>query len=107
MSGAVPAPLPLPLIGSAVLMVMFTVIASTDGLYFHLWRYRLYARAASRYEHRLHTTNAAIFPLFTYLLFCVAPGGAYLWLTLALALLTLGVESADVLCERESRRDMG
>ncbi|MBP8196847.1 MAG: hypothetical protein KAY55_06715, partial [Deltaproteobacteria bacterium] len=42
-------------------LLLFTTIAGVDGLYFHLYRYRLYARPASLYEHKLHTVNAVLF----------------------------------------------
>jgi hypothetical protein len=101
-------PQPLPLLGaSAAILLLFTTIATVDGLYLHLWRYRLHRRPASRYEHRLHTANAVLFPPLSFLLFCVQPAGLWLWLAAALALVTLGIEIADVRCEHASRADLG
>jgi len=87
--------------------VLFTTIASVDGLYFHLFRYRLWERPVSQYEHKLHTLNAVLFVPQVGLLFCLQPSGLWLWLLLALFVLTMGVEMADVLCEEASRRDLG
>ena len=98
---------PLTLLCAALLLVLFTLVASADGLYFHLYRYRLYQRPASRHEHRLHTANALLFPVQTYLLFCTRPEGAYLWLALFLFLATVAIETTDVLCEGRSRADLG
>lgn len=88
-------------------LLLFTVVATLDGLYLHLYRYRLWARPASRYEHRLHTLNAVIFPALTLLLFCAEPRGAWLWLAAALFCATFAVEIVDVRCEYASRADLG
>lgn len=101
-----PAPL-LPAAVSTVCLLAFTAIAGIDGLYFHLHRYRLYARPESRREHRLHTYNAVLFVPLVVLLFCLEPRGALLWLSVLLSLASLGIEILDVLCENESRRGLG
>lgn len=95
------------LLCAALCLLLFTTIAGVDGLYFHLYRYRLYARPASRYEHKLHTVNAVLFVPQVVLLFCLQVGGLWLWLSLALFGITLAVEVTDVLCEEASRRDLG
>lgn len=91
----------------AALNIAFTLVAAVDGLYYHLWRYRLYERPESRREHWLHTGNALCFPLLSFLLLSVDPRGALRALALALFLLTLAFESLDVLCERASRASLG
>lgn len=78
-----------------------------DGLYFHLYRYKLYSQAPSRYEHRLHTINSVLFVPLVALLFCGTPRGIYLWLLLGLFGGSLLVEILDVLCEPKSRRALG
>ena len=86
---------------------IFTGIAGVDGLYFHLYRYRLYSRPASMYEHKLHTVNAVLFVPQVVLLFLFQARGLWLWLLLGLFLTTVAVEITDVLCEEDSRRDIG
>lgn len=103
---AAEAPLLVALISSLCLL-LFTTIAGIDGLYFHLYRYRLYERPASRYEHLLHTINAVLFVPLTALLFCGQPLGLWRWLVAALFLTSLAVEVADVRCEKASRLDLG
>jgi len=95
------------LLGAALCLLAFTLIASVDGLYFHLYRYRLYLRPASFYEHRLHTLNAVLFVPLTALLYCAQPLG--LWRVLGLLLFgaSVFIEILDVLCEKESRRTLG
>jgi hypothetical protein len=102
-----PAASSLALPVAAALLFLFTLVAGTDGLYFHLYRYRLHRRPASRFEHLLHTANALLFPPMTVLLFCFRPEGAYLWLALFLFLGTVVLESVDVFCEKQSRADLG
>lgn len=92
---------------TALQLVLFTVVATLDGLYLHLYRYRLWERPASRYEHRLHTINAVIFPFLTWLLYCADPRGAWLWLAAGLFAATFAVEIVDVRCEYASRADIG
>ena len=70
------------LLCAVLCLVLFTTIAGVDGLYFHLYRYRLYARPASRYEHKLHTINAVLFVPQVVLLFCLQVSGLWLWLSL-------------------------
>ncbi len=88
-------------------MVIFTTIAATDGLYYHLYKYRLHERPASRLEHQLHTANVVLFMPQVFLLFWMQPRGLWLWLALAAFIASLVVEFFDVLCEPESRRDLG
>lgn len=97
----------IPLFTSAVCMVIFTTIAATDGLYYHLYKYRLHKRPASRLEHQLHTANVVLFMPQVFLLFWMQPRGLWLWLALAAFIASLVVEFFDVLCEPESRRDLG
>lgn len=92
---------------SVLCLLAFTTIAGVDGLYFHLYRYRLHERAASRTEHLLHTLNVILFVPLTALLYCVEPLGLWRWLVLALFGLSVGIEILDVRCEEASRRELG
>lgn len=97
----------VPLFTAAVCMVIFTTIAAVDGLYYHLYKYRLHERPQSRLEHQLHTANVVLFVPQVFLLFWMQPHGLWLWLALATFLCSLVVEFFDVLCEPASRRDLG
>ena len=92
---------------AAVCLVLFTTVAGIDGLYFHLYRYRLFRRPQSRYEHSLHTINVTLFVPLVALIFCVAPTGIFLWLAAALFFASILVEILDVLCEPGSRSELG
>lgn len=91
---------------AAVLMLVFAGLAFFDGIYLHLWRYRLFAYADTRREHQLHTIRAWLFPLWIYLLFGVHLQG---WLLLAIAVagLDLLMQAADMIEEGTARRRFG
>ena len=89
------------------LLPIFLVFASSDGFYYHFYRFRLHARGASRYEHLLHTLNACLFVPQVYLFFCGRPTGAWLIAAVGTFIATLGVEALDVLCEGDSRAGLG
>ena len=92
---------------ATLLLLAFTTIASVDGFYFHLYKYRLWERPESRREHWLHTWNACLFPLTLAPMFLAAATGAYLWAGLLLNVATLVIESFDVFEERGSRASLG
>lgn len=93
-------------IGS-VFLVLFLLIATIDGLYFHLWKYKLFAHAESIYEHKLHTIRAFLFIPIVFFLFYANFGGIALWAGIAFILLDLIVEMLDVFTENESRALLG
>ncbi len=78
-------------------------VGALDGLYFHLWKFRLYARPQSRTEHLTHTVRACLLGPILWLAF-VAPR---LDLLVALVAVDTAVVLADVWLETESRRDLG
>lgn len=95
------------LIAAALLLDLSATIALVDGAYLHLYRYRLYARAASRTEHVTHTARAVVFAPMIYLLFGRCFAGAVLWATLAIVLVDFAIQSWDVLVEGASRASLG
>jgi hypothetical protein len=90
-----------------VLLAVFTSIATVDGFYFHIYKYRLYARPECAREHELHTLNAVLFPFTLAPLFLATTTGAWLWLTALVIAGTLAIESLDVLSEGDSRAKLG
>jgi hypothetical protein len=94
--------------GAAVLLLAaFTLVASVDGFYFHLYRYRLYALPAARREHALHTAQSVLFPLTLVPVFAADVTGAWLLAGVGLFLATFALESADVFTESQSRASLG
>lgn len=92
---------------SAAALMVFLALAAVDGIYLHLWRYRLHTREASRSEHRLHTLSAGLFAATLPALFLWETAGCLLWTGLALVVADLVVSLFDIFAERDSRADLG
>jgi hypothetical protein len=92
---------------SAVALAAFLGLAAIDGLYLHIWRYRLHAREASRREHRLHTLTAILFAATLPGIFLWETAGLALWAGVALIAADLAASVVDMLSERDSRADLG
>jgi hypothetical protein len=92
---------------ATVFLMIFGAVAAVDGLYLHLWKYRLYARPESRREHKLHTAQGALFVPVVFLLFYGDFGGAALWTGVLFLAFEQVVEILDVLDERDSRAGLG
>lgn len=95
------------MIVALVFLFPFLAVATVDGFYFHLYKFRLHARPASQREHLLHTVNAVLLLPQIYLMFCTRPQGAWLLLAALLAAAVYLVELVDVLIENDSRADLG
>jgi hypothetical protein len=92
---------------SIVLLLVFAALAPLDGLYLHLWRYRLHTRAESRHEHALHTARALLFPVILVLVYGGRSSGWPLVLGAALIAVDVSVQAADMWVEPASRADLG
>lgn len=91
---------------TASLLVALIVLSSIDGLYLHLWKFRLQERPESRREHCLHSVRAVLFLPFLGL-FVLQPSGVLLAGLLVLIGIDLLMGLADVLEEQASRKGMG
>jgi hypothetical protein len=92
---------------SFVLLLTFAALAPLDGLYLHLWRYRLHARAESRREHALHTARALLFPVILVLLYGGSSSGWPLLLGAVLVAADVAIQAADMWVEPASRAGLG
>ena len=92
---------------ATVFLVLFGAVGAYDGLYLHLWKYRLYAREESRYEHKLHTAVAFLSVPVVWLLFAGNFGGLALWTGVLFVVVSFAVELMDVLAENDSRASLG
>lgn len=92
---------------SAILVILFSLLSMVDGVYLHLYRFKLHTRQASRREHVIHGVRGLL--LIPTLLFVLSgtTSGTLLWLGLAFVLIDIGVTLADVLEEQESRAFQG
>ena len=89
------------------LMLGYAIVGSVDGVYYHLYKFKLYAHPESRYEHILHTIRVLTFPLVLLLLFVKNYGGIYLWFGTGLVIVDLLVETLDIYSEEMSRKHLG
>ncbi len=92
---------------AALALLVFAALSALDGLYLHLWRYRLHAHRSSWLEHVWHTGRAILFVPVLALLFVVPSAGALLWAGIAVVIADQGLELLDVLSEKDSRAPLG
>src|SRR5687768_14981944 len=92
---------------SAVALAVFLVLAFVDGVYLHLYKYRLYTRPESRREHQVHTAAAALFTLTLPALYLWPTAGLLLWAGVALLAVDAGLGLRDMGIERASRASLG
>ena len=92
---------------ATVFLILFGIVAAFDGLYLHLWKYRLYAREESLSEHKLHTLQGILFVPIVFFLFYKDFGGWALWAGVLFIAFEQVVEIMDVLSERDSRAGLG
>ena len=95
------------LIIACALIIAYTVMAIIDGLYLHLWKYRLHTRRQSIYEHKLHTLRAILFPFVLYLLVAKNFGGILLWIGVLIGVTDLFIGAKDIFAEKNSREELG
>lgn len=89
-----------------ITMVLFGILATYDGIYLHIFKYRLYEHPESKFEHLTHTIRAVLFPFMLYYLFLsTTPITFYIGLSFVVFdVLVLGV---DAYVEKDSRAFMG
>ncbi len=88
-------------------LVLFMVLATYDGFYLHIWKYRLFDRQESLFEHKTHTVRAILFPLIVWLLFVNETSFSLFLTGIALVVLDIIVLGIDAYHENESRSFMG
>ena len=90
---------------SMICLISFMILATYDGAYLHLWKYELFNRDESLFEHKTHTIRALLFPLIVWLLF-IETSSIGFWIGLALVAIDLVVLGMDAYSEKESREFM-
>ena len=90
---------------SAIFLVLFMLLATYDGLYLHLWKYELFKREESRFEHKTHTIRAILFPLIVWLLFINTDDFSF-YLGMTFVIIDLITLAIDAYSEKESRQFM-
>jgi hypothetical protein len=92
---------------AALLFLGHAMVAAIDGVYFHLWKYKLHTFEDTFVEHVTHTLRAWTMVFASFLLFAVNTGGMLLWAAVAVLVFDLLIETWDVLIERKSRQRFG
>ncbi len=95
------------MVAGALLLGVFAILSSIDGLYLHLWRLGLHRRPASYCEHLWHTARAVLFAPIVVILFAMPSAGVLLWVGVGLAVVDQAVGVFDALSESDSRRSLG
>lgn len=91
---------------ATILLVLFGLLATFDGVYLHIFKYRLYDHPESKFEHLTHTVRALLFPLILYFLFLQHTVMAF-FIGTGLVVLDVLVLAADAFVEKDSRTFMG
>ncbi|WP_437639333.1 hypothetical protein [Sorangium sp. So ce854] len=92
---------------ASILLAVYAAVGAIDGIYLHLWKYRLFAHEASRREHHLHTIHAALFAVVIGALYLAPSAGLLLWAGVGATAASFVVVLLDVLEERRSRQGLG
>lgn len=91
---------------SMLCLVFFMLIATYDGLYLHILKYKLFEREESVFEHKTHTIRAILFPLIVWLLFMNTDAISF-WIAIVLVGIDLIVLGIDAFSEGDSRKSIG
>ncbi len=92
---------------SSIILMLFLTLSAFDGIYFHLWKFRLQEREDSKTEHIIHTIRAVLFIPTIIFIYWIGLKGILLWATVAVLAIDMITEVADVLNERASRMTLG
>lgn len=82
-------------------------VGALDVIYFHLWKFRLYARPQSAREQTVHLVRGLFVPSIVAVLLMGRPEGACFWLVAALFAADTINSLIDVLLEPASRAPVG
>lgn len=88
-------------------LVFFMLLATYDGFYLHIWKYKLFDRKESIFEHKIHTVRAILFPFIIWLLFINETSLLGFLVGVSLVLLDILALGVDAYNEKESRTFMG
>ena len=94
------------MLASSGFLFAFANLSVFDGIYFHLWKFRLQEREESKFEHIVHTARSLLFIPTVILIYSVGLKGIYLWLAVFVIALDLIAEVIDVLNEKNSRQSL-
>mgnify|MGYP000235426253 CR=1 FL=1 len=88
-------------------LILFMILATYDGFYLHIWKYSLFNKSESKFEHKTHTVRAILFPLIVWFLFVEQSNYTAFLIGLSLVCIDLIVLAIDAYSEKDSRAFMG
>lgn len=91
---------------SSAFLILFLILATYDGFYLHIWKYELFNKEKSLFEHKTHTIRAILFPLIIWFLFLNTENPLSFYIGLSLVLLDLITLGFDAYVEDDSRAFM-
>lgn len=90
-----------------VLLILFSLLAFFDGVYLHLFKYKLYEHQESKFEHLTHTFRAFLFVGILILMFINIENNSFFLTGLAFAIVDVIILGIDAYAEKDSRKFMG
>lgn len=92
---------------SIVLLSAYVLLALFDGVFLHLYRYRLYAHKESKFEHFTHTIRAILFTGILFSLFINIENNSLFVFGVILVAADIVMLIMDAYVENDSRAFMG
>ncbi|MBZ4041184.1 hypothetical protein [Flavobacterium hibisci] len=92
---------------TTILLVLYSSLALFDGVYLHLYKYRLHEQKESKFEHLTHTIRALLFLVILYTLFIEIENNNLFFTGIAFIFLDIFIMIIDAYTEKDSRKFMG
>src|SRR5690606_653057 len=92
---------------SSILLVSYSILAVFDGVFLHLYKYRLYQHQESRFEHLTHTIRAILFTGILVSLFINIENNSLFIFGCVLIVADIITLLMDAYVEKDSRQFMG
>ncbi|MDM1405714.1 hypothetical protein HX039_16670 [Myroides marinus] len=92
---------------SSILLICYSLLAVFDGVFLHLYKYRLYLHKESKFEHFTHTLRAFFFTGILISVFINIENNS--WFLFGCILISLDIITLllDAYVEKDSRKFMG
>ena len=92
---------------SIVLLIAYSFLALFDGVFLHLYKYRLYEHKESKFEHLTHTVRAILFTGILVSLFINIENNSLFLFGAALVVADIITLIVDAYLEKDSRKFIG
>lgn len=92
---------------SIILLIAYVLLAVYDGVYLHLYKFKLYDRTESQFEHLTHTVRTLLFAGILLTAFINIENNQLFIIGLTLVILDIITLLIDAYVEKDSRSFMG